>query len=240
VEFTALDGSKILALMLAGGAFALAGLWLMFRPKPEGGAARLELFGMKFESSSAGLLVFLIGAGFIATPLVVDERPPTRPRSTPAGSAAAPAPGEEATQPASGQRAVILPATAGAEEREPNNFVSEANQIAPNLFYSGEVRFDRDDAEDWFVVPLGDGLGAEFTVQMRNRDKAGYDTCAFDILNDKEEHIETVTFPGEGLANHTEVYAGNTDHIFLRVRQRFADGPSRPSISFCKYEAKVY
>ncbi len=70
----ALDGTKLLILMTAGGVFALAGLWLMFRPPVQGQAAHVELFGMKFQSSSAGLLVFLIGAVFLAVPVFVPER----------------------------------------------------------------------------------------------------------------------------------------------------------------------
>jgi hypothetical protein len=74
MQIVALDGAKLLALMLAGGVFALAGLWLMFRPQPAGEAARIELFGLKFQASSAGLLVFLIGAVFLAVPIFVPEK----------------------------------------------------------------------------------------------------------------------------------------------------------------------
>lgn len=74
MEVVALDSSKIIALMIAGGAFALAGLWLLFRPQIEGHAAVIKLFGMEFQASSAGLLVFLVAAGFLATPIIVPEK----------------------------------------------------------------------------------------------------------------------------------------------------------------------
>ena len=45
--FEALDGTKLLLLMLAGVAFAAAGLYLMIRPKA-GDAAKIEIFGLKF------------------------------------------------------------------------------------------------------------------------------------------------------------------------------------------------
>ncbi len=95
MEFEALDGIKLVMLMAAGLLFAVVGLYLLIRPKPEGSAAKIELFGMKFESSSAGLLVFLIGAVFLVIPLFVAEKKPV----VVAGGevaipAPAPAPGE--------------------------------------------------------------------------------------------------------------------------------------------------
>lgn len=74
MQIVSLDGWKLLALMLAGGIFALAGLWLMFRPQPAGEANRFEFLGVKIQASSAGLLVFLIGAAFLTMPIFVPER----------------------------------------------------------------------------------------------------------------------------------------------------------------------
>ena len=52
MDVVALDAWKLTALMVAGAAFALAGLWLMFGPQPAGEAAKVELFGLKFQASS--------------------------------------------------------------------------------------------------------------------------------------------------------------------------------------------
>ena len=71
----ALDAMKLTAMMVSGGVFAIAGLWLMFRPQQAGEAAKAELFGLKFQASSAGLVVFVIGAAFLALPIIVPEKP---------------------------------------------------------------------------------------------------------------------------------------------------------------------
>ena len=74
-----MDSMRLWILMTAGGVFAIAGILLMFRAKQEGSSARLELFGQKFEASSAGIIVFLIGAAFLAAPVFVPERSALRP-----------------------------------------------------------------------------------------------------------------------------------------------------------------
>ena len=57
-----------MAILVAGGVFAFAGLALIFRPRRVGHSAKVEFFGLKFESSSAGVLVFIVGAAFLAFP----------------------------------------------------------------------------------------------------------------------------------------------------------------------------
>jgi len=71
MEFTALEPWKLIVLMAAGGIFSAAGLWLIFRPKTDGHSMVIHVAGMKLEASSAGVLVFLIGTAFFATPLFV-------------------------------------------------------------------------------------------------------------------------------------------------------------------------
>ena len=65
MDFEAQNPTILIVLMVAGAAFAGVGLWLLLKPKPTGSTAKIEIFGLKFESSSAGLLVFLIGAVFL-------------------------------------------------------------------------------------------------------------------------------------------------------------------------------
>ncbi|HET9069402.1 MAG TPA: hypothetical protein VFN28_12215, partial [Amaricoccus sp.] len=69
-----LDATKLFLLMALGAAFAAAGIYLLLRPSVRDGATRIELLGMKFNASSGGLLVFIIGALFLASPIVVPER----------------------------------------------------------------------------------------------------------------------------------------------------------------------
>jgi hypothetical protein len=164
MQIVALDGAKLLALMLAGGVFALAGLWLMFRPQPAGEAARIELFGMKVQASSAGLLVFLIGAVFLAVPIFVPEKPISLAPSVAANDAPranvqAPPFRATASEPATQVEEAAFDVHAGAfiDEREPNNAVTEANRLELGQTMRGHVR---PDDIDWFVVPT-EGVEAE-------------------------------------------------------------------------------
>ena len=211
-----LDTTKLVVLMLAGAAFAAAGLWLMLRPKPETGAAKIELFGLKFEAASAGLLVFLTGAGFIAVPVFVPER-----ESVPAPRASSDAPQVGVSgQPATGAGPAekkdgrvapvpiptdIIPARARATAREvePNNDYESANLIAAGRSVAGEVQ-NRN--EDWFAVPVN---ANETTLNVRLRSLQGsacyihFYSAAETALRDKgdfpEEHtVSDWTLPLDG------------------------------------------
>lgn len=153
--FEAVDTSKLLALMAAGAIFAAAGLYLLLRPKPQGGSAKIELFGLKFESSSAGLLVFLIGAAFLAIPLFVPEKP-TELRDTLAPSSK---PDDIASQ-----GPVLLPARPDAKEVEPNDRVQDANQLLIGATASGRVRSGN---IDWYVISTAEHIGKRLVIGLR-------------------------------------------------------------------------
>ncbi|MEP2030032.1 MAG: hypothetical protein ABJI96_15130 [Paracoccaceae bacterium] len=154
--FEALDGIKLVILMAAGLLFAVAGLYLLMRPKPEGSAARIELFGLKFESSSAGLLVFLIGAAFMASPMFVKERSGTEEESPEAPGQVEPAPKKPGH--------VILPDTPGAQESEPNDIVQDANELRIGATVAASVRKGQ---QDWYVIPTADHIGQRLIVTLR-------------------------------------------------------------------------
>jgi hypothetical protein len=153
--------------MIAGGIFALAGLWLMFRPKPEGGAAKVELLGMKFESSSAGLLVFLIGSGFLATPLFVSER--TQPATT------APLSSPQTTAPTGAREAAPPPAEGPANadvrseiadngvEVEPNDTFAAANSIELGTSVAGSLSGQD---LDTFVVAIPPDMKGQIAASL--------------------------------------------------------------------------
>jgi len=69
-----LESSRLLILMMFGALCAPTGLFLLFRPPKTEGETRLELLGMKFNAASGGVIVFLIGAAFLAAPIFVPER----------------------------------------------------------------------------------------------------------------------------------------------------------------------
>lgn len=158
MEFEAISATRMIALMLAGAAFAFAGLYMMLRPRPEG-AAKIELFGLKFESSSAGLLVFIVGSAFLAATLFVPER-------APAASPAASIP------PAGGAAADVAPRAAaiapGAliREIEPNNGVRDAQPLAIGQVVAG--KFGGDSGPDWYRVDFPAGNIAQHEIKLRH------------------------------------------------------------------------
>jgi hypothetical protein len=186
MDFEAQGTARLAALMLAGAVFSCVGLWLLLRPKPSGAASKIELFGLKFESSSAGVLVFLIGAAFLALPLFVPEKAvtPAVGGTNKTVSASPGAVGSDATvSTQSGQEALLLPPAPEVAESEPNDRVQSANQIGLGQTVSGKVREGND---DWFVVAVP--AGPAF-VDLRVRKTGGGDFRAR-LLNAREESID--------------------------------------------------
>lgn len=169
MEFEAQDTFKLVILMIAGAAFAGVGLWLLLRPKPSGASAKIELFGLKFESSSAGLLVFLIGAVFLVLPLFVPEKTtflPAAPAAGAAGAAPRPAEPDPASQPdPAGRKALLLPPDAHVSEQEPNDRIQTANQLGFGQTLKGRVR---NGETDWFVVALPDPAPEFVELKVRH------------------------------------------------------------------------
>ncbi|MEM1130443.1 MAG: hypothetical protein AAGH83_07960 [Pseudomonadota bacterium] len=186
MEFAALDPGKLLVLMIAGGVFALAGLWLMFRPKPEGSRAKIELFGLKFESSSAGLLVFMIGAAFLALPLFVPSGADNTGSAAKATSVEDPAVegAEQRTEAGRGEVATSTPQpaavtarparalTAVGEEVEPNDNIAVANEIAIGSVIHGEVEAGN---PDFYTFTFPDDYIGRFTANLSG-DRVGFST----------------------------------------------------------------
>jgi hypothetical protein len=188
--------------MVAGGGFALAGLWLMFRPKPEGGAAKLELFGAKFEASSAGLLVFLIGAGFLAAPLFVPER------NTAAGAA-----GTAAT---TGPNRLVVPTAAGelpvrkraeAREVERNDSFDTANLLEVGASVAGTT----EGGEDWYILPVTKDKTALY-LKVRNNDGA----CFVDVYSSDERHLLGFVVSRENTVESREITLPGSAAILLK------------------------
>ncbi|WP_209424285.1 hypothetical protein [Pararhodobacter sp. SW119] len=228
MQIVALDGAKLLALMLAGGIFALAGLWLMFRPQPAGEAARIELFGLKFQASSAGLLVFLIGALFLAVPIFVPEKPASTGAQARAGVGGTGLQTDESGT-GEGQRAIILPGGAEAAESEPNDTIHEANQIMLGVYYSGNLTPSRNDSRDWFVFDTAELHGQEVDIKIRSL--AQNNICKASAHDDREQLIATWDFPREGSSNYRRVFVGNAAHMFVRIFNDYNYS--------CRYELRI-
>lgn len=174
MEFTALEPWKLMVLMAAGGIFSLAGLWLIFKPKADGHSMVIHVAGMKLEASSAGVLVFLIGTAFFATPLFVQETPDTsrsgldvtRTPAAPSNNAAAPDPGRVQTQDARPQGVPTVPRraiTAVGTEIEPNDNIAEANEIEVGSVISGMVE---EGGPDYYSFTFPEDYIGTFAVNL--------------------------------------------------------------------------
>lgn len=215
METVALDQAKLFVLMSAGAIFSLAGLWLMFRPAAEGEAAKIEVFGLKFQSSSAGLLVFLIGAAFLAVPIFVPERPESTPaEANPANS--------------QGERPDLAPPRerASGKEIEPNDGYEEANQIEAGDSIAGHVHKGSD---DWFVVPV---RSTEPVLDVSIRNNGGwYGECGPKFYSLEEKELPTYgknNFPRESARSSWPVPLSGTTFLFIRLSSRSVEG--------CRYE----
>ncbi len=160
MQIVALDGAKLLALMLAGGIFALAGLWLMFRPQPAGQAARIEIFGLKFQASSAGLLVFIIGSMFLALPIFVPEKPAVQRDRAPINVLTERGNGSQTPAPLERRPSQISIETT---EVEPNDTIASANVVSLGSVIEGELT--RGDV-DFFAVDIPEGVRGDIVASL--------------------------------------------------------------------------
>lgn len=206
--FEAQASLRLLFLMAIGTIFAVAGLWLLLRPK-QSGTAKIELFGLKFESSSAGVLVFLIGSLFLAVPLVVPEKPGGPGRSEDQTNLTVVDPQRSAGTTDGGNLALVLPADPATAEIEPNERIQDANQIALGQTVSGKLR--KGD-EDWFVVAVPDGPAY---VDLRVRKLSG-EALRASLHDAHEELIHKDVLYDVGSENFRGEAPGN-DRFYVRL-----------------------
>lgn len=205
MNFEALDGTRLTILMIAGAVFAAVGLYLLLKPKTAG-TAKIELFGLKFESSSAGVLVFLIGAVFLSLPLFVPERTSaTLIEESENGSV-------EAKQSADTETATsnaALPTKAAATEIEPNDSLAEANELSLDRVVTGTVT---DGARDWYVVPIS--LSPSSKVEFRLKNMGSFAVSA-QLFDGREQRI--TSFVSSVGATYRKIMVGDKDRIYVEV-----------------------
>lgn len=219
-----LSGPILYLLLAVGLIFALAGLRLIFTKSSEENAARIEIFGLKFQSSSAGLLVLLIGAAFLAVPIF---KPPPAAQSENTldpskkqldqGSAAGTPPSEK-----SPKEAILLPPEADTPEAGPNNKITNANQFALGFGAVGNIDKDRNDFEDWYVVDISGSEAADFSAQIRS--PGG---CRLTVYDAQEEQIGHTYCNNGGGSRSVDVFAPNNDRLYLRVSFNGGSGMSK-------------
>ena len=211
MQIAAIDGTRLTILMIAGGLFSVAGILLMFRAKQEGSPARLELFGQKFEAASTGIIVFLIGAAFLAAPMYVPERP----------RANAPRPAAQATsakEPVTSARAAdpsgLLPPPVDKDEAEDNNTISAATILGIGETVRGAAKMGD---VDWYAVAVDQNVGRELRVVLRRM--GGY--CPhFTILDGTEKVVKEMDACELSTATYVQIAS---DRYFVQVDPQYRD-----------------
>lgn len=142
----------------------LAGLYFLMRPGTQ--AAKIELLGLKFESSSAGILVFLVGVGMLAHPVFTDPEPPaatggavTLPLDQTVIAPGAPSAHAGVAIPLEARRAIFLD---GAEQ-EPNDSIPQANVIPLGASVTGKV--DQGES-DFFTVLMPEAFDGVIALNV--------------------------------------------------------------------------
>ena len=148
MQLSPLDSLTVTVMLVAGTVMATGGLWMLYRPRQSAERALFQFLGVKVESSSTGLVVFIIGAAFLAVPLFA-------PRQAPAGRDAA-SHQEVATEAPDDLAAVTLRRPTAlmveGEEAEPNNSPASANVIPLGAVITGRVASGDPDVF-WVEVP---------------------------------------------------------------------------------------
>ncbi|MEP1198611.1 hypothetical protein [Tateyamaria sp.] len=234
MEFEPISTTRLLALMLAGGLFACVGLYMMLRPKPEG-AAKIELFGLKFESSSAGLLVFVVGAAFLATPLFVPEKGDLRGEAPPAVPLAARVKspltspqtpkvgngGETSTPLTEGHAATSIVGL--VEEIEPNGISREATPLEIGQIASGVAKYQD---QDWFRLEIPpEGLDGH---EIRLRYVSGV-RVRTDVYDAREQNVGFLEV--EDGVQYLPIKSQFSGRLFFRVTRDAAHGEAQYELS---------
>lgn len=209
MNFEALDGTRLTILMIAGAVFAAAGLYLLLKPKGAG-TAKIELFGLKFESSSAGLLVFVIGAVFMAIPLFVPERTVSDGENVNTGATAgAGTSGQKDVSAPKGAKALVLPAGPDTSEVEPNDSLRQSNQISMGAIVSGVAERD---SRDWFVIPIELPPAREVEFKLS---RVSGDSSWMSIYDARERRVES-NHNANG-TGYLQMVAGNNDRFYIKI-----------------------
>ncbi len=210
--FGPIEAAKLYAIMAAGGLFAVAGLALLFRP-PQGDSVQVvEVLGVKIRVSSAGTVVFLVGAAFLLAPVFVKEDQGPIPTSI---DGPTPVP-------------VIssLPPPVKGSEVEPNNDFSQPNQIEIGETYKGTLT-GKD--EDFFVFSTKARAGQVMRFILHTSGNAVSATL-FDVGEQPDDL-------GTSFGDLSQAFRlGELD--FYTIRLRIYVG-SRSSDAFATYELRV-
>ena len=215
--------STLIVLMFVGAVFAFAGLYLLLKPPKSDGETRVEAFGIKLNASSGGVVVFIVGAFFLAAPVFVPKTASTE--SIPGlqntgGELTDSAPGDESV-------ALIPPRQKVKDkEAEPNDNYDQANQINVGDSIAG---FVSQASPDWIAI-LVDPNKPLVYIKIRNTG-TDWTGCDIEFRNLEEQDIfpmASFNYPDVNTARTWEAPINGTTAIFVWLSARFSGG--------CRYE----
>lgn len=208
MTFQSLDSTTYYLFPALGLIFALIGLRVLTSQKGDENAARIEMFGLKFQSSSAGTLVFLIGVAFLLVPLFV----PRAQGATEPPGIITPGQNDDGAAPEPG-RALLLPRQADAPEVEPNNSITTANQFALDFGAKGRIDQDRNDYEDWYIVDVSGTQQTELRAQIRS----AWGGCRLIVFDANEQEVGSKHCDQAGGSGYVTFFNLDSDRVYLRV-----------------------
>lgn len=201
--------------MLFGALTAAVGVLLLFL-RQEGGRNTIRIVGQEFEISTPALVVFLCGCVIFVLPLLH----PIEALSHPAFVFGVPATGQDG-----GLRPGLTNVRVGAEEKEPNTQITEANvmQFATRL----QGTLDEND-RDYFQFYTPTTLKGNVRVILRKTRPGGF-YAGFSIFDVTERNIggdagtgndsATFAFEAKAAADYYVMVTGNRGPYELEVRQ---------------------
>ncbi len=199
MEIAQVTRATIVIFMATGAVITFAGVWLMWRLRTHTSSSKIDILGVKVESPSAGLLVFLVGAAFLSVPLFVDATPEQAPISS-AGQE--PTTSEETTPggepPDNEQQPTSVPTSAGADlavtqagkEVEPNDSV-----VSPNIIPLGaHIEAAAGQSPDWFRIDTPSNATEDISVVVYGHVHASFRNQYGDVLSEKSSGSTSETF----------------------------------------------
>lgn len=234
---TNLDQTEKYVLMASGAVFALAGIYMMIKPSMRDGETKIEFFGLKFNASSGGLLVFLVGSGFLVGAALAPEKnlvSAERSGGTQAQAKFDTSETNSNTGETNRNKAILLPEKADTPEQEPNNSIHDANQISKGVFYKARIDQERKDNQDWFIIPTSDSKNKDMKIQIRTSWAGNSGECHMQILDQDEQRIKKVVLPPTNNSSYSNFYVGQNEFIFMFIYLHGGFGDAT-----CGYEFKV-
>ena len=200
-----LDPTETMAFMVVGGICIAFALYLLVRP-PHHGTTKLEMFGMKFEASSAAILVFLAGLALLLTPVWSEEAESSGDDTRMAVSGASGTDAEGETRPAF---RVVPPDEPGAEETEPNDRVQQANGLSVGATVAGRVTSGDTDR---YLIDTAGRDGEMLVVTLR---QVSGGRVYGEVFDSNERRIAQLSPTGGGSAFTRERIDGSRMYVMV-------------------------